>query len=113
VNLLQKIAKKLWNALKYIGPLSATVGQVIPGPDPFEAVGNVILAAEAIGEIVKRQGGNKLDKMQEVLPQAMAIVKATEFVSKHEILDEERFEQGVRQLVEAELTIVRSLKGKD
>lgn len=96
--------------LRQANPVLEMVGKAIPGPDPLEQVSAAITAAEAIGEIVKQQGGTKLDKFPLVLEQATAIFKQTELVAHREIADEDKFGLGVRQVVQGIYNIKDSLK---
>jgi len=100
----------LWTGLKYAKPVVQAVGAAIPGRDPFEQVGELIGAAEGVGEIVKAQEGNKLDKLLLILPLAKAAIKSSELLSGHELIDEALFTEGVTEVINGEVKILKAFK---
>ena len=110
LSFLGKVGKGIWKGIAYARPVAAAVGAVIPGPDPFEAVGNLLATAEGVGEIVKQQGGSKLDKLVLILPQVKEVIRNSEFFAKQELADEALFEQGAIELIGAEVKIYKAFK---
>lgn len=110
LSFLGKVGKGLWMGLRYAKPVLQSVGAVIPGPDLFEEVAELLSTAEAVGEIVKAQGGTKLDKLLLILPQAKKAILSSELLSGHELLDEGLFTEGVAELISAEVKILKAFK---
>ena len=111
VSLLSKIGHVMAVVLGYAKPILQEVGRVIPGNDPAEQVFNAISAAEAVGVIVQQQGGTKLDKLQLVLPYAADVFKNSELLAGKEIADEALFTEGVQDVINGEVKILKAIKG--
>lgn len=75
----------------------------------ISAITSIIGNAEAVGEIVKQQGGTKLDKLQLVLPQVEAIIKDSEVVAGRQIIDEALFAKAVQEYAQATVDLTKSL----
>jgi len=110
LSFLGKVGKGIWKGIAYARPVAAAIGTAIPGPDPFEAVGNLLATAETVGEIVRQQGGTKLDKLALILPQVKEVLRNSEFFANRELVDEELFEQGATELINAEVKIYKAFK---
>lgn len=108
LSFLGKIGRGIWRGIAFARPLAAAIGTAIPRADPFESVANLIATAEAVGEIVKMQGGSKLNKLQLILPQAEVAIHNCELLAHRQVLDEILFMQGVRDLVEAEIKLLKA-----
>jgi len=110
LSFLGKVGKGLWTGLRYAKPVVQAVGAAIPGRDPFEEVGELLGTAEAVGEIVKAQGGTKLNKLLLILPQAKKIILNSELLSGHELVDEVLFTEGVTEVINGEVKILKAFK---
>jgi hypothetical protein len=64
--------------------------------------------AETVGEIVKQQGGTKLDKLALILPQVKEVLRNSEFFAGRELVDEGLFEQGAAELIDAEVKLYKA-----
>lgn len=110
-SLLDKIGRVVGVVLGYAKPILKGIGDILPGKDPAELVFNAISAAEAVGVIVLQQKGTKLDKLQLVLPYAAEIFKNSELLIGKEIVDEQLFLEGVRDVINGEVKILKAIKG--
>ena len=107
---LGKIGKGIWKGITYARPLAVAIGVAIPGPDPFENVANLIGTAEAVGEIVLAQGGTKLDKLTLILPKAKEAIRNSELLLHQELVDEALFTEGVSEVINGEVKILKAFK---
>ena len=110
-SLLSKIGHVFGVVLGYAKPILKQVGEAIPGDDPAELLFNAISAAEAVGNIVLQQGGTKLDKLQLVLPYAKEVFRNSELLAGKEIADQALFAEGVQDVINGEVKILKAIKG--
>lgn len=86
--------------------LAATLGVPL---DFLGALIKIVGNLEAIGEIVKAQGGTKLDKLNLALPQVEAVLKGSEIMAGREIIDEALFATAVQEYVQATVDFTKSI----
>ena len=110
LSFLGKVGKGIWKGVTYARPVAAAVGVAIPGPDPFESVANLIGTAETVGEIVRAQGGTRLDKFALILPVAEEAIRNSELLMHRELVDEALFTEGVTDVVNGEVKILKAFK---
>jgi len=112
LSVLSKIGKAMFFGLQVAQPTLRQIGSAIPGSDPYEKVSNVIGDIEAIGEIVKAQGGTALDKFNTALPLVSVAIRNYEERAGNEVADETLFTSGVGRVVNGLVDIKKSLKKK-
>ena len=112
LSVLAKIGKAAWFGLQVAQPTLAAVGQTIPGKDPYEQISGVVLDAEAIGEIVKIQGGTPLDKFNNSLPLVKQAIQRFEERAGNELADEDLFTAGAGEIVNGMVKVKKAFKKK-
>lgn len=113
LSVLGKIGKAAWFGLQVAQPSLSQIGAATPGPDPYDQISGVILDAEAIGEIVKAQGGTPLDKFNNALPLVKEAILRAEQRAGNELADETLFTSGAGKIVNGMVEVKKAFKKKD
>lgn len=110
LSVLGKIGKAMFFGLQVAQPSLQAIGQAIPGKDPYEQISGVVSDIEAIGEIVKAQGGTPLDKFSNALPLTAEVIRRAEERAGNEVFDESLFTASVGQIVNGFVGVKKAVR---
>ena len=107
LSVLAKIGKAILGVTPLVLPILRGTGSTL-----LANIANLIGTAESVGELIKTQGGAKLDKFNAVLPAAKILIRESELVAGREVVDESLFTQGVGDIVNGIVRILKSVSGE-
>jgi hypothetical protein len=104
------VGKYLLNVIAIAKPVAQTAGQVVPGPDVFEAIYALIVNIEVFAEIFKKQG-TRIDKFNLALPVVKDLIRNSEQFKLYNI-PEDVLTESARAYVNTTVKLLNAIKPK-